>query len=251
MWFNSECEEWDAYLISALLPSIHSASSELDAVYENMREECSEWFIKPDYKSVTVSTDKITLLTNPTDIYMKEPWVMYGIGELMNNAKKDVVIHTPYIIADEYMYEVLSTASDNVSVKIVTNAAENNGNMFGAVDYVLHKEEILNTGVSVYEYEGGTSYHAKSMTIDDDISVIGSFNFDYKSMYHDTEIMVVIDSEEFNERLKASHLTYEQQARKAEVDDDEINTLFNGKKTSKILQGVFIKYLDPHIRFLF
>ena len=37
------------------------------------------------------------------------------------------------------------------------------------MDYLNHKKDIINTGVTIKEYEGGISYHGKSMTIDDDI----------------------------------------------------------------------------------
>ena len=145
---------------------------------------------EPDYEKMTVATDKITLLSNPTDIYMKEPWVFYGLCQLMKQADEEVVIHTPYLIADDYMYESFTEICKDVDVKVMTNAPSNNGNLFGAVDYIMHKEEILDTGLSVLEYNGGTSYHAKSITIDDNISIVGSFNMDYKSMYQDTEMIL-------------------------------------------------------------
>ena len=37
---------------------------------------------------------------------------------------------------------------------VMTNSAKNNGNPFGAVDYAMHKEDILATGITVKEYEG-------------------------------------------------------------------------------------------------
>lgn len=45
---------------------------------------------------------------------------------------------------------------------------------------------MLGTGLEVWEYEGGYSYHGKSVLIDDDISVVGSFNIDMRSVYLDT-----------------------------------------------------------------
>lgn len=251
VWELDVCEEWNEYLISGLLPSVGEAEKDLDKVYADMQETHWEWFVEPDYMSMTVATDKITLLSNPTDIYMKEPQVFYGLCQLMKQAKEEVVIHTPYIIADDYMYESFTEICENVEVKVMTNAPSNNGNLFGAVDYILHKEEILDTGLNVLEYNGGISYHAKSITIDDNISIVGSFNMDYKSMYHDTELMLVIDSEELNACLKESHAAYEAEADEAELVMNELEIMLKEKNMKKRFLGTFIRMFDPQIRFLF
>ena len=44
----------------------------------------------------------------------------------------------------------------------MTNSIGNNGNPFGSADYYVNKDKILNTGLEVWEYEGGYSYHGKS-----------------------------------------------------------------------------------------
>ncbi len=251
VWNLDVCHEWNEYLISGLLPSVNRARSDLEEIYKDMKEKNGEWFEEPDYESITVATDKVTLLSNPTDIYMKEPWVFYGLCQLMAQADEEVVIHTPYIIADETMYQAFTDICKNVDVKVMTNAPVNNGNMFGAVDYVIHKQQILDTGLNVLEYNGGISYHAKSMTIDEDISIVGSFNMDYKSMYHDTELMLVIDSVELNAILKASHESYEKDAVEAEVQDNELGLMLQQKNTNKKIQGTIIRFLDPYVRFLF
>ena len=62
------------------------------------------------------------------------------------------------------------------------------------------------------------SYHGKSVLIDDNISVIGSFNIDMRSAYLDTELMLVIDSKDINRELNQSMEGYERVARKADKD---------------------------------
>ena len=48
---------------------------------------------------------------------------------------------------------------------MMTNSVANNGNPCGAMDYRLHKGEILETGTKVLEYDGGISYHGKCFTV--------------------------------------------------------------------------------------
>lgn len=46
-----------------------------------------------------------------------------------------------------------------------------------------NKEKIIDTKMTIKEYEGGISYHGKSMTIDDDMAIVGSFNMDMRSAF--------------------------------------------------------------------
>ena len=68
------------------------------------------------------------------------------------------------------------------------------------------------------ENEGGYSYHGKSILIDDDLSVIGSFNMDMRSTYLDTELMLVIRSKEINKQLEEGMMEYERVSRQVLED---------------------------------
>ena len=122
------------------------------------------------------------------------------------------------------MYDSLREVCDSVEdVSLMTNSVGNNGNPFGSADYYVNKQKILDTGVEVWEYEGGYSYHGKSILIDDNISVVGSFNIDMRSVYLDTELMLVIDSEEINQMLDEAMDSYEHVARRAFADGTYYN----------------------------
>ena len=108
------------------------------------------------------------------------------------NAKERVKIHTPYIICNDMMYNTWKEIAERVpDFSIMTNSVANNGNPFGSADYARNRNRILNTGIDIWEYEGGYSYHGKSILIDDDLSVIGSFNMDMRSTYLDTELTLL------------------------------------------------------------
>lgn len=65
------------------------------------------------------------------------------------------------------------------------------------------RKTILNTGISVWEYQRPNTLHAKSYLIDDRMSVVGSFNLDPRSDTIDTELMLAIGSEDFARQLGA------------------------------------------------
>lgn len=152
-------------------------------------------------------------------IIEKNPEALLQRVRLIKNAKNRVKIHTPYIICNDMMYNTWEEIAENVSdFSIMTNSVANNGNPFGAADYAKNRNRILNTGIDIWEYEGGYSYHGKSILIDDDLSVIGSFNMDMRSTYLDTELMLVIRSKEINKQLEDGMMEYESVSRQV-LDD--------------------------------
>lgn len=253
LWELDCCKLWhDKNILDNCQPSVRRADEELRQIYATMKKEHSDWFEMMDYETVTVATKKISLLSGQTGLYAKEPQVFYGLCALMKEAKDNITIHTPYVIFNQDMYEMIQKVCDgDADVYLMTNSAANNGNPFGSVDYLLHKEEILATGLRVSEYEGERSYHSKCIAIDHHISVIGSFNMDIKSAYQDTETMLVIDSEELNSQLRAAMEYYQKSAEPAVLKNGEMEKLFAREVPIAIrLQRWIIKILDPYLRFL-
>ena len=62
-----------------------------------------------------------------------------------------------------------------------------------------------------------TSYHGKSVVIDHELSAIGSYNFDLRSTYLDTELMLVIQSKDLTAELETYMASYEQDVYKRQV----------------------------------
>lgn len=226
------------------IPHITNIPSQLKAIYSNMKEKHSDWFHDINYSSITVQTDNIQLLSNPTGLYSKEPTVFYSMTQLIKNSNS-ATIHTPYIICNGMMYDSLKEMCSSCDVTLMTNSALNNGNPFGAMDYAFNKKKLLSTGLHVLEYNGGVSYHGKSVTIDDDLSIVGSFNMDMKSVYQDTELMLVIHSKDFNSLLKQHFHHYHKDALQANRTNDIISLI------KKDPLYIILMILDPFIRYLF
>lgn len=198
---------------------VKRARRELDAAYDAYRAMQGENLTDASLFTQTCPVERIALISNPIHTGVKEPYAWHALMTLMSQAEERVKIHTPYIICNDMMYDSLHTLCDTVpEVTLMTNSAANNGNPFGASDYAAHKEDILATGLSVWEYEGGYSYHGKSMVIDDDIAIVGSFNMDMRSVYLDTELMLVIKSEAVCAQLTDGMEFYEHTARHALAD---------------------------------
>ena len=152
---------------------VKDARKELLDNFEAYVRDNIEFLSDTDYEDETVEVNNIALLSNPIECSAKKPVVWYQLTQLMKQADSKVKIHTPYIICNDYMYDSLREVCDSVEdVSIMTNSGGNTGNPFGAADYYVNKQKILDTGVEVWEYEGGYSYHGKSILIDDNISAV-------------------------------------------------------------------------------
>lgn len=246
--------------VAAAREELHSLYADYCADYcaDNAEDMIYKGIGKSNYRDMfkdTYEVNNIALMSNPIEYSSKKPYVWYQLVELMKKADSRVKLHTPYIICNDYMYEGLKSVCDTVDdVSLMTNSVANNGNPFGSADYYVNKNSILDTGIDVWEYEGGYSYHGKSVLIDDNISVIGSFNIDMRSAYLDTELMLVIDSKDINRELNQSMEGYERVARKACRDgsyDNPYNVQPVESSAYRERQMKLIKKLALWARYLF
>ena len=233
---------------------VTEAGKALTVLYENMKSEKEDWFTAKDYTQMTVETSQIRLLSNPIDASVKEPVLFYNMTELMRQSEGKIVFHTPYILCNDYMMERLAAlCAANPDVTMMTNSVANNGNPFGATDYLIHKPKILDTGVRILEYDQGVSYHGKCFTIGDRLTGVGSFNWDMRSAYIDTELMLVIDSAALNASMRNYMETYEHDALLVKdkttyhLKEGQIPQVISDKRKTRVR---LLKPLDWLIRYL-
>lgn len=159
-------------------------------------------YMEVNWVNETMPSNKITLLSNPKEAHNKEPEIAYSLKKLMLKGER-ITVYTPYIICGEEMYQQMELIRESVKeFKIITNDPASGANPWGCADYMNQKKRIWGKGMNVYEYSGKYSMHNKVILIDDRISIVGSYNLDMRSTYIDTELMLVIDSEELNQMLK-------------------------------------------------
>ena len=173
-----------------------------------------------DYHKITVPTKKATLVTNPTTIYGKEPIVFETLKQLMLQAKKKVIIHTPYAVFSKEMYQGITQVKKQVpDTTMILNSIASGDNVCASADYLRNRSKIIDTGISLYEYMGKYSTHGKSLTIDDEIAVVGSYNFDCRSTYVDTETMLVVQGKEITKQLSNDLESLRSQSLKVNKDE--------------------------------
>lgn len=177
------------------------ASEMLKLHYEELKEQYPDMEGFADWERATFPVKGIYLLTNGTGAGRKAPQIPEVIGRLAEKGS-DVLIQTPYIICDRYMYGILENMADSAKLGIILNAVERGSNPWGCTDYLNNREKVLRTGSTVFELMNEHAVHTKTVLIDDHISIVGSYNFDMRSTYLDTEMMLVIDSRELNAHIR-------------------------------------------------
>lgn len=173
------------------------------------------------WEKETIPANQITLLHNGTAAGRKEPLILKCLEELMAKGE-DVFIQTPYVICNGAMYDVLENVTESASVSILLNAVEKGSNPWGCTDYLNNKDRIRETGVTIDEVMNKQALHTKTVVVDDRISVVGSYNYDMRSTYLDTELMLVIDSEELNAHIRGMCASYEKKSIQVQPDGTEI-----------------------------
>ena len=98
---------------------------------------------------------------------------------LMYAARRELVISTPYYVPSESLQDSLcSTAYRGIDTTIIFPAR--NDSWVVAAASRSYYAELLQAGVKVYEYIGGL-LHAKTLTVDGQLTLIGSANMDRRS----------------------------------------------------------------------
>ncbi len=143
--------------------------------------------------------------------------------ELVNSATHSVDIQSPYLITTELSRTIFKKAVDRgVRIRILTNSLASTDNIEAFSSYQSDRKNLLATGVEVYEFRPDAAVrkkimteelqtkldftpifglHAKTMVVDNHISVIGTFNLDPRSANLNTECLTIIDSKEVAENV--------------------------------------------------
>ncbi len=137
-----------------------------------------------------------------------------SLVSLIKKAKHTISIQSPYLITTEVSQQLFREAVERgVVVNILTNSLSSTDNLEAFSGYQRERENLLNMGVRIFEFKPDAAIrytimtgalqkkmnytpvfglHAKSMVVDREISVIGTFNLDPRSANLNTECIAVI-----------------------------------------------------------
>ncbi|MET9558414.1 phospholipase D-like domain-containing protein [Streptomyces sp. NPDC006645] len=122
------------------------------------------------------------------------------IRVMLESAEERVRLATAYFAPDEYFVELLCAASRRgVSVEILLPGPHTDKRVCLLAGQRYY-EDLTACGVKIYQYQP-TMMHAKIITVDSIASLIGSTNFNRRSMDHDEEVMLAVLDTDFTATL--------------------------------------------------
>lgn len=210
LWDSGLCSPRYQQVPGYLAASVAQAREDLARLWQ---EALSQRDLSPLSADQLIPVEKTVLISGDVSPRPKSPAVYDRLLDLMSRAESRVILQSPYFVMDASMLEGLTAVCDlPTDMVLLTNSAATGNNIIASADGVFHRADANGLNAQVLEVQADYSMHTKSILIDDNISVFGSFNVDPRSAYIDTELMLAVYSPELNALLEANMLTLLNQA---------------------------------------
>lgn len=126
---------------------------------------------------------------------------------LMYSAQERIIITSPYFVPDEaMMYAITSAVQRGLEVQLFVSEIGDQGPVFHAQR--SYYGELLRAGVQIWMYPAPFILHAKHLSIDDDVAVIGSSNMDIRSFALDLEVSLMVRGRSFVAEMREVEAGY-------------------------------------------
>lgn len=136
--------------------------------------------------------------------------ILTPLGESLGSATREVIIVSPYFVPRKSGIEgLVSLQKKGVQVTVITNSLAANNQFTVHSGYAPARKPLLEAGIKIHEVKpdadvagaelvaasgAKATLHTKAFLVDDREVFIGSFNFDPRSAYINTESGVIIRS---------------------------------------------------------
>ncbi|WP_426788419.1 cardiolipin synthase [Xanthomonas campestris] len=138
-----------------------------------------------------------------------------AINAVIHLARRKVVLVTPYFVPDEAMLSALRIAGmSGVDVQLILS--EHNNQRLAAWAQEAYFEELLRCGVKIALYRPHF-LHAKHLSVDEDIALVGSINLDIRSFALNAEIGMLCYDRNVVSRLREIEQDYLAQSQPVDI----------------------------------
>lgn len=192
----------------------HRDSEFLKSVDDELASQLAEGrlaLVAGDARVIMDYPDKIRrILPRPSSI------TSVFLQQMVAQATEELIVISPYFVPEKVGVEFFGRlVSKGVRVLIISNSlASTNHSSVHAV-YARYRKPLLKKGVELYELRPQLessntttklTLHSKVATVDRKKMFVGSFNLDPRSLYLNTEMGMVVDSDELAGSMAASIL---------------------------------------------
>jgi len=142
------------------------------------------------------------------------------LADLFDKTEKEILIISAYLIPTaDFEGAIERAVNRGVKVRILTNSIQSNNHLAAHSAYRKHIRKLLEGGAELHEVrvdardrylymfpptdKKSLALHAKVLVIDDDKVFIGSPNMDPRSLVINTEMGLLVQSEELNAQIRS------------------------------------------------
>lgn len=156
-------------------------------------------------ESSLYKTDRVILINNSVIPTKKVSYIWKVIVKACLDTQGKTSIMTPYLLINDEIEAGIKMIGEDHELEILTNSLNSSPNYPAYSNYLLKRKSILSLGFPIYEYlsKGHVSVHTKAFVMGDGLCAVGSLNLDNRSLYINTEQIIIVEGEGFYNELSS------------------------------------------------
>ncbi|MEN4903959.1 cardiolipin synthase [Luteimonas sp. TWI1416] len=192
------------------------ALAHLEAVF------ASDWFIETGERLAVAPTTALPDADVAAQLLPSGPAYPFEnardtVNALIHLARRRLVLTTPYFVPDDATLSALRIAAlSGVEVQLILSASNNQ--RLTAWAQASYYGELLESGIRIALYRPHF-LHAKHMSIDDEMALVGSINLDIRSFALNAEIGLLVYDRDVVTRMRAIEAGYLADATPVTLED--------------------------------
>ena len=210
---EQDLAQLQAQLEAVVGPANVSTEKELSAYWHAVSKEAvpgTATFLSDE----PASSDPALMAERPDQLALK-------LKQAIDSATNELIAVSAYLVPTQELESSLAAAVERgVRVRLLTNSMRSNNHLSAYAAYGGHIRQLLASGVELHEVrvdardrarymadpvqDKQLGLHAKFLLVDNDQVFVGSSNLDPRSLQLNTEVGLMIHSEELNGRLRAA-----------------------------------------------
>lgn len=209
-YYGNDLGEWHDTHLRVVGETVHSlqASFLLDRYFILNRKIRRKKRYYPEIKigESAMDTPDKNIVTQTVSCGPDSNWasIMQCFFSAITSARKHIYIVSPYFTPNESILNAIKIAAlGNIDVRIML--PERSDTLLAHYSTMSYVSELLEAGVRIFLFKKGFN-HSKVVSIDGEVSIVGSANMDMRSFEHNFEILSVIYDKECAEIIEGRFL---------------------------------------------